>query len=43
MGELLVASPYVQISGSLKTTYRQSVQEFYFVYAWWEMVMHRWT
>ena len=27
MGELLVATPYVQISDSLKTTYSQSVQE----------------
>lgn len=43
MGELLVASPFVQNSDSLKITYSQSVQEFSFVYILWEMARSSWT
>lgn len=43
MGELLVVSPYMQISNSLKILYTQSVQEFCFVYVLWEMAMNSWT
>lgn len=43
MGDLLVASPYVQISDSLKITFTASMQEFCFVYVLWEMALSSWT